>query len=142
MTIYLWSLVDLNQNAFFSIGEWFMSWDFKRKPHCLVFFKLWYSLGSTIRPNDSNWFWFDQWKSSVWKISFCKFRIILSAAKIWDAAQIWLVPLKIVFNVSRFKPALNWSRFLADLRRDINSLNLNSRDKTLIDWILRLLKVN
>ena len=27
-----------------------------------------------------------------------------------------MVPLKIVFNVSRFKPAFNWNRFLADLR--------------------------
>ena len=31
--------------------------------------------------------------------------------------------LKIVFNISRFKPALNWNRFLADLRRALNSLN-------------------
>ena len=41
-------------------------------------------------------------------------------------AQIWLVPLKIVFNVSRFKPALNWNLFLADLRRGSNSLNSDS----------------
>ena len=34
-------------------------------------------------------------------------------------AQIWLVPLKIVFNFSRFKPALN----LAYLNRGSNSLN-------------------
>ena len=39
------------------------------------------------------------------------------------AAQIWLVPLKIVFNFSRFKPALNWIQFLADLSRGSNSLN-------------------
>ena len=26
----------------------------------------------------------------------------------------WLVSLKTVFDVSRFKPALNWNRFLAD----------------------------
>ena len=31
--------------------------------------------------------------------------------------------LKLVFNVSRFKPALNWNRFLTDLRRGSNSLN-------------------
>ena len=36
---------------------------------------------------------------------------------------ICLVSLKIVFNVSRFKPALNWNRFLGDLRRGSNSLN-------------------
>ena len=34
-----------------------------------------------------------------------------------------MVSLKIVFNVSRFKSALNWNRFLADLRRGSNSLN-------------------
>jgi len=38
-------------------------------------------------------------------------------------AQIWLVPLKIVFNFSRLKPVLNWSRFLVDLWRGLNSLN-------------------
>ena len=32
-------------------------------------------------------------------------------------------PLKIVFNFSRFKPAPNWNRFLADLSRVLNSLN-------------------
>ena len=31
--------------------------------------------------------------------------------------------LKIVSNVSRFKPALNLNRVLADLSRDLNSLN-------------------
>ena len=35
----------------------------------------------------------------------------------------WLVPLKIVSNVSRFKPALNLNRVLADLNRGSNSLN-------------------
>ena len=35
----------------------------------------------------------------------------------------WLVPLKIVSNVSRFKPALNLNRVLADLNRGLNSLN-------------------
>ena len=30
---------------------------------------------------------------------------------------------KIVFNFSRFEPALNWNCFFADLRRDSNSLN-------------------
>ena len=42
------------------------------------------------------------------------------------AAQIWFVPLKIVFIVSRFRPAPNWNRFLADLRRGLNSLNSDS----------------
>ena len=32
-------------------------------------------------------------------------------------------PLKIVSNVSRFKPALNLNRVLADLNRGSNSLN-------------------
>ena len=39
------------------------------------------------------------------------------------AAQIFLVLLKIVLNFSRFKPALNWNRFLTDLSRGSNSLN-------------------
>ena len=34
-----------------------------------------------------------------------------------------MVPLKIVSNVSRFKPALNLIRVLADLNRGSNSLN-------------------
>jgi len=34
-----------------------------------------------------------------------------------------LVPLKIVFNVSINKPALNWNRFSVNLRRSSNSLN-------------------
>ena len=34
-----------------------------------------------------------------------------------------LVPLKIVSNVSIFKPALNLNRVLADLNRGVNSLN-------------------
>ena len=38
-------------------------------------------------------------------------------------AQIWLVPLKIVFNFSRFKPALNWNQFLSDLSCCSNSLS-------------------
>ena len=38
-------------------------------------------------------------------------------------SNIWVVSLKIVFNVWRFQPALNWNRFLADLRRGSNSLN-------------------
>ena len=41
------------------------------------------------------------------------------------------VPLKIVFNVLWFKPALNWNRFLADLRRSSNSLNLDSGERNL-----------
>ena len=35
----------------------------------------------------------------------------------------WLVPLKIVSNVSRDMPALNLNRGLADLNRGSNSLN-------------------
>ena len=35
----------------------------------------------------------------------------------------WLVPLKIVSNVSRFKPALILNRDFADLNRGSNSLN-------------------
>ena len=34
-----------------------------------------------------------------------------------------VVSLKIVSNVSRFKPALNLNRVLVDLSRDLNSLN-------------------
>ena len=34
-----------------------------------------------------------------------------------------LVPLKIVLNFSRFKPAINRNRFWGDLRRGLNSLN-------------------
>ena len=34
-----------------------------------------------------------------------------------------MVPFKIVSNVSRFKPALNLNRGLADLNRGSNSLN-------------------
>ena len=37
-----------------------------------------------------------------------------------------MVPLKIVSNVSRFKPALNLNRVLADLNRGSNSLNSRS----------------
>ena len=37
-----------------------------------------------------------------------------------------MIPLKIVFNVSRFKLALNWNRFLAQLRHGLNSLNSDS----------------
>ena len=33
------------------------------------------------------------------------------------------LPLKIVLNVSRFKPALNLNQVLEDLNRDSNSLN-------------------
>ena len=36
------------------------------------------------------------------------------------------VSLKIVLNFSRFKPVLNWNRFLAELRRGLNSLNSDS----------------
>ena len=40
-----------------------------------------------------------------------------------------LVPLKIVSNVSRFKPSLNLNRVLADLSRSSNSLNSASEEK-------------
>ena len=35
----------------------------------------------------------------------------------------WLVPLEIVFSVSRYEPVLNWTRILADQRRGLKSLN-------------------
>ena len=41
-------------------------------------------------------------------------------------AQAWLVPLEMVFSVSRFEPELNWNRFLAAQRRSLNSLNPTS----------------
>ena len=37
-----------------------------------------------------------------------------------------VVHLKIAFNFSRFKPALNLTRFLGDLRRSLNLLNSNT----------------
>jgi hypothetical protein len=43
-----------------------------------------------------------------------------------------LVPLKIVSNVSRFKPALNLNRVLAELSRGSNSLNSAS----VVNWSL------
>ena len=33
------------------------------------------------------------------------------------------IPLKILFNFSRFKPGLNWNRFFTDLGGGSNSLN-------------------
>ena len=39
------------------------------------------------------------------------------------AAQIWLVPLKIIFIGSKFKPVLNLNLFLADFIRGSGSLN-------------------
>ena len=42
------------------------------------------------------------------------------------------LPLKIVFNFSRFKPALNWNRFLTDLSRGSNSLN---SDTVSLTWL-------
>ena len=53
---------------------------------------------------------------------------IWATAEILNVAQTWLVPLKIVFNVLRSKPALNWNQFLADLRHSSNSLNSDSRN--------------
>ena len=49
--------------------------------------------------------------------------------------KLGLVPLKILFNFSRFKPALNWNWFLRDLRRDLNSLN---SDKALVKHVLTM----
>ena len=47
-----------------------------------------------------------------------------SEAEFKDATKTWLVTFIIVFNVSRFKPALNRNRFLGGLRRGVlNSLN-------------------
>ena len=45
-----------------------------------------------------------------------------------------MVSLKILFNVSRFKPRLNWNRFLADLRRGSNSLNSGTDNIFLRLW--------
>jgi len=50
-----------------------------------------------------------------------------------------LVPLKIVSNVTRFKPALNLNRVLADLNPGSNSLN--SISGNLINLLLISLKV-
>ena len=44
---------------------------------------------------------------------------------------------KIVLNFSRFKPALNWNRFLADLSRGSNSLNSDTGDVTFSDPSLK-----
>ena len=41
-----------------------------------------------------------------------------------------LVPLNIVLNVSKFKPALNWNRFLSDLNRSSNSNDFEPRLKS------------
>ena len=61
--------------------------------------------------------------SKWWTYVFiAKFSFFQACGWIWAAAQILLVSLKIVFNVSRFKPVLNWNLFLADLRRGSNSL--------------------
>ena len=65
-------------------------------------------------------------KDSIPLLSRSRIERIWAAAWILDTAQIWLVPLKIVFNVLRFKPVLNWNRFLADLRRGSKSLNSDS----------------
>ena len=48
----------------------------------------------------------------------------------------WLVPLKIVSNVSRFMPGLNLNRGLADLNRGSNSLNSISERP----FILKIIK--
>ena len=53
--------------------------------------------------------------------------------------DIWLVSLKIVSNVSRFMPALNLNRGLADLNRGSNSLNSNSSQIVLVIIFLCIL---
>ena len=45
-----------------------------------------------------------------------------------------LVPLKIVSNGSRFKPALNLNRVLADLNRGLNSLNSTSDPQNILGY--------
>ena len=47
-----------------------------------------------------------------------------------------MVPLKIVSNVSRFKPALNLNRVLADLNRGSNSLNSVLGLGPMLDYVL------
>ena len=47
--------------------------------------------------------------------------LYIQRSNLKNAAQILLVPLKFVFNFSRFKPALIWNRFFGDLRRGLNS---------------------
>ena len=53
-----------------------------------------------------------------------------------------LVPLKIVSNVSRFKPALNLNRVLADLNGGLNSLNSTSgwffHKRLYVSWFVSL----
>jgi len=49
-----------------------------------------------------------------------------------------LVPLKIVSNVLKFKPAFNLNRVLADLSRGSNSLNSASDDVNLCYFKLRI----
>ena len=68
-------------------------------------------------------------KKHKWKLNFyfCFIRgriwRIWAVTQICDAVQTWLVSLGVVFSVSRFEPALNWNRFLADQRSGLNSLN-------------------
>ena len=50
----------------------------------------------------------------------------------------WLVPLKIISNVSRFKPALNLNRILADLNRGSNSLDSISENINFLPFLLLL----
>ena len=62
--------------------------------------KFWVKFWNLFRTSLS---WRLIWKKVFWG----RILRILAAVQIWDAAQIWLVPLRILFNVSRFKPALN-----------------------------------
>ena len=65
----------------------------------------------------------------IWKFKFVAKNQFLY--RIWAAAQIWLVSLKILFNVSRFKSVLNWNRFPWDLWSGSNSLNSDSEKKNI-----------
>ena len=54
----------------------------------------------------------------------------------------WLVPLQIVSNVKRFKPALNLNRVLADLNRGLNSLNSISGPLNMYVYLVNLVHLD
>ena len=56
--------------------------------------------------------------------------------------QVWLVSLKIVFNVSRFKPELNENRFMADLRIRAPTIIYNTPSSTAVLLFLYLQFLN
>ena len=70
-------------------------------------------------------------------ILYAKYTFIVriwATAWISDAAQIWLIPLNTVFNVSRFYPALNWNRLLKFIK--FEHMNSNTKNLSLdIDTI-------